>query len=78
MRKHTLKCEDKLELSEEGKDVHTDEKYEGREGQKNIGGSRRKGRSWMGVGETSQGTNEGLSEELSLRTKPGQEKTPVF
>lgn len=71
MRKHTLKCEDKLELSEEGKEVHTDEKYEGREGQ-NIGGSRRKGRSGMGVGETSQGTNEGVSvsEELSLRTKP--------
>lgn len=69
MRKHTLKCEDKLELSEEGKEVHTDEKYEGREGQKNIGGSCRKAQSGMGVGETSQGTNEGVSEELSLRTK---------
>ena len=49
--------------------MHTDEKYEGREGQKNIGGSCRKAQSGMGVGETSQGTNEGVSEELSLRTK---------
>lgn len=48
MRKHTLKCEDKLELSEEEKEVHADEKYEGRGGQKNIGGSRREDHSGRG------------------------------
>ena len=54
MRKHTLKCEDKLELSEEEKEVHAEEKYEGRGGQKNIGESCRKEQSRRGEGREAE------------------------